>query len=247
MRRVQAATRVPLHRRVVFELTKKIVRGEIPPGRVLTSETQLAEAFGVSRIVIREAIRVLSEKGLVEVQQGKGTFVTPQRRWNPLDPLVLALQEGSDGFYLAQAELLEARKIFEVEIAGLAASRISPQTLGAMSTLLRKMDSLVGDPEAFHRSDVEFHFLIIRSANNRVLAKLIEPIHNILASGFRLTASLPGVPQKAQTTHWAIFRALEAHDPEEARRAMRLHLDEAAKDLAQVGTWKLDPAEHLLD
>lgn len=235
----------PLHRRVVIELTRRIVQGEIEPGSLVPAEPRLSEEFGVSRIVIREAAKVLAEKGLVEVRRGRGTSVTPPQRWSPLDPLVLALR-GRDGFYTAQAELLEARKVFEVEIAGLAATRISPEALGAISTHLRGMDGMINDPDAFHKSDADFHFLLVQAAHNAVLAKLIEPIHDILTSGFRLTARLPGVPKNAQAMHWAIFRGLEKHDPQETKRAMRAHLEQAEQDLVKIGAWIKDPAEDLL-
>lgn len=239
-------TKAPLHRRVVLELTGRIVRGELDPGSLLPAEPRLSEEFGVSRIVIREAVKVMAEKGLVEVRQGRGTSVTPPQRWSPLDPLVLALRGGSEGFYTAQAELLEARKVFEVEVVGLAATRISPEALGAISTHLRRMDGMISDPDAFHKSDADFHFLLVQAAHNAVLAKLIEPIHDILTSGFRLTARLPGVPKNAQAMHWAIFRGLEKHDPEETKRAMRAHLEQAEQDLVKIGAWIKDPAEDLL-
>lgn len=243
---VPAKNKAPLHRWVVLELTRQIVQGTYAPGSLLPAEARLSEEFGVSRIVIREAVKVIAEKGLVEVRQGRGTVVLPPGRWNPLDPLVLALRGGGEGFYAAQAELLEARKIFEIEIAGLAAIRISPEALGALSTHLRQMDRMVGDPDAFHKADVEFHFLLVQAAHNAVLAKLIEPIHSILTSGFRLTARLPGVPKKAQTMHWAIFRGLEKRDPDETRQAMRAHLEEAERDLIRVGAWIKDPSEFLM-
>lgn len=231
-----------LHRWVVYELTRRIVRGGLEPGQLLPPEPRLSEEFGVSRIVVREAMKVLSEKGLVDVRQGRGTTVTPPGRWNPLDPMVLALRGGQD-FYTAQAELLEARMIFEVQLAGLAATRISPADLGALGAHLRRMDGMVDDPDAFHVADAEFHFRLVRGAKNTVVARLLEPIHGILTSGFRLTARLPDGPQKAQVMHWAIYRPLERRDPEETRRAMRTHLERAEHDLMAVGSW----IEHALD
>lgn len=232
----QSKPSAPLHRRVVLDLTRRIVRGEIEPGERLPPEPKLSEEYNVSRIVVREAVRVLVEKGLLEVRQGRGTTVTALERWNPLDPMVLALRNG-EGFYRAQAELLEARTIFEVQIAGLAATRMSDAELGAVSSHLRRMDALIHDPDGFHHADVEFHFLLVRGAHNAVLARLLEPVHDILEAGFRLTVRLPNAPQGAQTLHWGIYRALERRDPDEARRAMRTHLERAEHDLMHVGSW----------
>jgi GntR family galactonate operon transcriptional repressor len=225
-----------LHRRVVQELAARIVRGEVQPGQLLPPEPKLSEEFGVSRIVIREAMKVLSERGLVEIKQGRGTTVNPRDSWDPLDPTVLALR-GDRDFYAAQAELMEARMIFEVQIAGLAATRASAQDLGEISAHLRRMDGMVGEPEAFHLADVQFHYLLVKASRNAVLARLLQPIHGILASGFLKTARLPGNPEQAQVKHWAIYRALEDRDPEGARRAMRAHLERAEQDLVTVGAW----------
>jgi GntR family galactonate operon transcriptional repressor len=227
----------PLRQKVVLELTRRIVQGELPPGTLLPAEPRLCEEFGVSRIVVREGVKVLEEKGLLEVRQGRGTTVTPPGRWNPLDPLVLGLRKGSQGFLAVQAELLEARKIFEVEIAGLAALRASADMLGGINHHLRRMDQLTQQPDLFHRADAQFHFLLVEAAQNSVLARLIEPIHGILTLGFRITARRPGVPQRAQVMHWAIFRGLENRDPQQTRQAMRDHLGVAEDDLNLVGAW----------
>jgi len=242
-----ALSRVPLHQRVVLELTRRIVQGKIAPGSLLPSEPKLAESLGVSRLVVREALRVLAEKGLIEVQHGRGSRVTDPKQWDPLDPLVLTLQASQDGFYLLQSELLEARRIFEVEIAGLAASRISSSALGGLSAHLRRMDRLMGDPKKFYQVDVAFHYLLVQAAENRVLARLLEPLTQVMASGFRLTIRLPGAPERAQAGHWAIFRAIEARDPAAAREAMRHHLEEAEEDLLALGNWLKDPEASLVE
>jgi len=239
--------RAPLHQRVVLELTRRIVRGEIAPGSLLPSEPKLADSLGVSRLVVREALRVLSEKGLIEVQHGRGSRITEPKKWDPLDPLILTLQAGQDGFYLLQSELLEARRIFEVEIVGLAASRIEPDALGRLSAHLRRMDRLMGDPNRFYQTDVAFHYLLVQAAENRVLARLLEPLTQAMASGFRLTIRLPGAPERAQAGHWAIFRAIEARDPDGAREAMRRHLEEAEEDLLALGNWLKDPEASLVE
>ncbi|MBB6096775.1 DNA-binding FadR family transcriptional regulator [Deinobacterium chartae] len=220
-----------LHARLVEELTSRIVSGALPCGALLPPEPRLAEEFGVSRIVVRESVKVLVEKGLVEVRQGRGTTVRPESEWNPLDPLILRFRQHGGGVSRLRAELLEARQVFEVQMVGMAATRVSEEELQQLSGHLRRMDTLMRDPDAFHAADTEFHLMIMRAAQNRVLAKLIEPIRDLLRDALHQTVTLPGAPQSAQVFHWRIYRALEARDPFAAQEAMRAHLDRAAEDL----------------
>lgn len=228
---VSEPRRASLHQQVTTELIRRIVQGQLTPGTLLPPEQPLADEFGVSRIVVREAVKVLVEKGLVEVRQGRGTRVLPEENWNPLDPQILALRREGEGVYRLWAELLEARQVFEVQIAGMAALRIDEADLTCVSAHLRAMDGLVNCPDEFHDADAEFHLMLVRAAQNHVLARLIEPVRFLLQDVFRHSGSLPGAPRYAQTAHWQIFRAVEARDPDAAQQAMRLHLERTARDL----------------
>lgn len=220
------------------ELTGRIASGQLPPGTLLPSEIQLAAEFGVSRIVIRETVKVLVTKGLLDVRQGRGTTVRPESAWNVLDPMVLRFKQQDGDTSRLYGELLEARGIFEVQIVALAATRISDGELSLLSMHLRRMDTVTGDVDAYHAADAEFHLMIIRAAQNRVLAALIEPVRALLEEALRDTVALPGSAHRAQVLHWNIFRALERHDRSAATEAMHGHLDQAAKDLMTVSAKK---------
>ena len=223
-----------LHQRIVTELIQRVLKGQYATGELLPPEQPLAEEFGVSRIVIREAIKILVEKGLVEVRQGRGTRALPETQWNPLDPQVLALRGEGEGTHQLWMELLEARGVFEVQSAGMAALRISDAELMRLSAHLRTMDNLIHDPAAFRDADAEFHLAIVRSAQNRVLAKLIEPVRYLLQKVFSHTGVLPGAAHHAQSDHWQIYRALEQHDPLQTQNAMQHHLERTTRDLLKL-------------
>jgi GntR family transcriptional regulator, galactonate operon transcriptional repressor len=210
---------------------ERVLKGRYATGELLPPEQSLAEEFGVSRIVIREAVKILVEKGLVEVRQGRGTRALPETQWNPLDPQVLALRGEGEGVYQLWIELLEARGVFEVQSAGMAALRISDGELMRLSAHLRAMDSLIHDPAAFRDADAEFHLAVVRAAQNRVLAKLIEPVRYLLQKVFARTGGLPGAAHHAQSDHWQIFRGLEGHDPVQTQTAMQVHLERTTRDL----------------
>lgn len=222
---------------VQSDLTRRIVTGVFPPLSRLPTEAELAEEFDVSRVVVREAMKVLAEKGLVEIQQGRGTTVNPADRWNPMDPQVLRHLGQSQSFYTVQSELLEARIIFEVKLSGLAATRMTDRELGQMEALVRTMDQHLSHPEQFHLLDAEFHLLLIRGARNAILAKLLEPVHELLKLGFRQTIRKPGAPQQAQVMHWAIYESLRQRDPLATQDAVQRHLTLAQENLQELGEW----------
>ncbi len=220
-----------LHQQLVEDLTQNIVGGVWPPGTLLPPEAQLASDFNVSRIVVRETVKVLVEKGLLSVRQGRGTTVRSEQDWNPIDPLILRLRQQGDKANSILVELVEIRQLFEVHAAGRAALRISDRELEQLGMHLRRMDSLLDAPIEFNKSDAEFHLMIVQAAQNRVLTKLIEPVRDLLRTSMYETVMLPNAPQGAQVFHWRIFRAIEAHDRAAAEQAMRQHLDKAAIDL----------------
>ncbi len=222
---------------VQSELTRRIVTGLLPPLSRLPTEAELAEEFDVSRVVVREAMKVLAEKGLIEIQQGRGTTVNPADHWNPMDPQVLKHLGQGQSFYSVQSELLEARMIFEVKLAGLAATRMTARELGQMEALVRTMDQHLDHPDQFHLLDAEFHQVLIRGAKNAILAKLLEPVHELIKLGFKQTIRKPGAPQQAQVMHWAIYEGLRQRDPVATQDAVQRHLTRAQENLQELGEW----------
>ena len=211
-------------------MVSDIVSGVHAPGERLPPESDVALEFGVSRGVAREAIRGLEERGLVRVKHGHGSTVTSRQHWNVLDPDVLgALLESDDRTDLV-VELLETRKLIEVECAGLAAVRATDDDLAliaealarAVSSAQRASRNRVAE-ELFVEADVHFHRAILAAAHNRVLSRLMDPVRGvIMVAQAHSRAELrfrAGIDE-----HVAIAQALASRDVAGARAAMASHL-----------------------
>src|SRR6202011_959979 len=125
-----------LHAHVVDALVPMIVSGELAPGSLLPTEPEMSARFNVSRPVVREALRVLGAKGLIDVRHGSGTRVTTPDQWDPLDTAVLAVLRGKGASAAVLRDLLEARTIIECEVAALAAERAQPADRAALEDAL---------------------------------------------------------------------------------------------------------------
>jgi DNA-binding FadR family transcriptional regulator len=191
----------------------------------------MSTQFGVSRSVVREALRVLGEKGLVDVRHGSGTRVTDAGRWDPLDPSVLSLLHGRGPSAAVLRDLLEARKIVECEVAALAAERAGSEHLAALEDALATMRASLDDPLAYVVGDSTFHVTLVRAARNRVLERMAKPMRELLSYAQALTDSVPGVLGRALAEHTAIADAVKRRDPAAARRAMHLHLAHTERDI----------------
>jgi len=222
-----------LHEGVVQQITQQIVSGALQPGMALPTEPELARQFGVSRTVIREAVRVLASKGLIAVRHGSGMWVQPPDAWDHLDPLILfeRVRSGQDVDWLD--EVLELRKVLELAAAELAAKRRTPADLEAMEAELRAMRGLVHDPAVFAQHDVAFHEAIMAAARNRLLREARRPLSQVLFSGWRLTGRTPERVRRSLEGHEAIYAAIAQGDPEQAREAMRRHLEQFEKNIRE--------------
>jgi GntR family transcriptional repressor for pyruvate dehydrogenase complex len=211
-------------------LVVDIVSGERAPGERLPPEADLALEFGVSRGVAREAIRGLEERGLVRVKHGRGTTVTPRATWNVLDTDVLGALLQSEDRTDVVTEVLETRKLIEVECAGLAAERASEDDLVAIADTLaqavssaqRASRNRVAE-QMFVEADLRFHRAILGAAHNRVLSRLMEPVRGVIMVAQALSRSelrfRGGIDE-----HQRIAQAIAARDVRAAREAMAAHL-----------------------
>ena len=220
-----------LHEHVVDSLVRGIVTGELEPGSVLPTEPEMGARFGVSRSVVREALRVLDAKGLVEVRHGSGTRVTAPDRWDPLDPAILSVMRGRGASAAVLRDLLEARKIVECEVAALAAERAAPDDLAALDGALATMRGALDDPMRYVTGDSAFHLTLLHAAGNRVLERMTQPMHELLSFSQALTDAIPGVLARALADHESIAGAVRRRDAGGAREAMRRHLAQTERDI----------------
>jgi DNA-binding FadR family transcriptional regulator len=211
--------------RVGRELIAGVIRGDLEPGDDLPSEDRLSHEFGVSRPVIREAIKHLSVLGLVESRQGRQTRVAPYESWNHFAPEILAVRRDTGTVEDVLLELLELRRMIEVESSALAATRATPEDIAAMETALLELDGSLDDPVRFTRADIAFHDAILRATQNHLIPRLFDVLRPLLEFGREISLSTrPAGPVVSQAGHRAAFEAIRAGSSMDARRIMEDHL-----------------------
>jgi DNA-binding FadR family transcriptional regulator len=223
-----------LHSQVAHEIGGRIMRGELPPGSALPNETEYSAQFSVSRTALREAIKLLAAKGMVESRPKTGTRVRPRDQWNMLDPDLLGWQMRSRPVDAFAADLFEIRRIIEPEAAALAATRASHADVAKIQQAYDDMERLADDYEAFSGPDLRFHLSILDATGNELLRPLGALIETALESSFRITNSRPGGAVDSLPRHKAVLDMIAAHDPHAARRAMKKLLDDSIRDLESI-------------
>lgn len=218
-----------LYEQIVQQIEESIVKGDLKPGDQLPAERDLAQRFGVSRTAVREAVKALREKGLVEAYSGRGTFITDGTTHavrQSLDLMVkIGQPEGSN-------HLAEVRTMLEPEIAALAAQRIQESELATMREAVALMDRAGKDPQAYIEADLDFHLALAEGAGNPLILSLLDSIVGLLREQRLRIFRVPGGPERGQVHHKKILEAVERRDPEKAREAMREHLAQVRHDSA---------------
>ncbi|MFD5315807.1 FadR/GntR family transcriptional regulator [Streptomyces sp. NPDC127098] len=217
-----------LARALTAELVGRIVRGVYPSGTSLPAEPGLCEAFGVSRTVVREAVKLLQEKGLVQVRQGAGTMVTPPSRWNMLDELVLGASIEEDESLEILDDLVVTRRLLESDMANVAAQLATDDVLDRLRTLVDEMDRLVDDRVTYEEHDRAFHDTIMRASQNRIARAVVRSLEGQVIN----TARYVGKTERALCVasnqgHRRVYERVAAHDPSGAAEAMFDHITEA--------------------
>jgi GntR family transcriptional repressor for pyruvate dehydrogenase complex len=230
--RLRPADRRRLSDRLFEDLVAAVASGDYPPHSLLPTERQLAEMAGVSRLTVREAVRSLQGRGVVRVEQGRGTFVNPPSEWSPFDPTLLAVRSADQPALLSE-KLIEARRVVEVGVCELAATRRSAHDLSALRAALAEMEEAEsgGDIDRFVDADIAFHQAIMTAAGNAFLAALFEPIRELLYKSRSQTSSFPKARRHAVEAHRRVLKALQSGSPRAARSAMHDHLVQTENDL----------------
>ena len=213
---------------VVDALLDRIVAGTLEPGTLLPNEPRLCEAFSVSRTVIREAIKILEQKGLVHVKQGQGTRVAMPDEWNLLDPMVLEASVRRDGDLRILDDVVEVRRVLESEMARQAAAKATAGDRAAieeMKKLLDRLSAEVVTPDRHMLTDLQFHDVIMRASGNRLSRAIVRAIH----SEARTSDRYIGYPKRtdceaSDVGHMQIYDRIAARDPEGAAAAMSEHI-----------------------
>src|SRR5918996_3378534 len=205
-----------LHGQIVHAIGLQILSGEIQPGEVLP----LDSALPASRTVLREAIKVLAAKGLVESRPKTGTRVRPRQSWNLLDPDVLAWQREGAPSALFLRKLTEVRQIVEPAAAELAAQRATAREVAVMEEAFSDMESALAarelDYERFDLADMRFHRAILQACHNDLLEQMSAVVVGALLVSFQATSRLSGRARASLPNHRAILEAIRGQEPRRA-------------------------------
>lgn len=216
-----------LYEQIVEQIEESILKGALKPGDQLPAERELAVRFGVSRTAVREAIKALHQKGLVEAYSGRGTFITDGTSRAIQQSLDLMIKIGQPDNSI---HLEEVREILEPEIAALAATRIEESQVALMREAILVMDRQRQDPDAYIEADLDFHLSLAEAASNPLILSLIDSIVGLLREQRLRIFEVAGGPDRGQVHHRSILQAIEQRDPAKARAAMKAHLRQVRED-----------------
>src|SRR6266516_5199086 len=223
----------PIHSSKVYEqiaeqIQRSILSGELRSGDRLPTERVLAEQFQASRTAVREAMKTLAQKGLVEMRPGRGTIVIDGTLQAMRHSLGLMMRVGQAG---SSANLVEVREIIEPEIAALAAVRATDEHIAAMREAVRVMDANLKEANAYIAADNDFHRALAKGTQNELILTLVDSIVDLLSEQRKQIFSVDGGPERGQIHHKRILDTIIRRDAEAAREAMRAHLHQVRMDL----------------
>lgn len=220
-----------LHGQIVHDIGRQILSGQIQPGQVVP----LHKGLPASRTVLREAVKVLVAKGLVETRPKTGTRVRSRLSWNLLDPDVLDWQRAGAPPAQFLRKLTEVRRIVEPAAAQLAGERATAKECAAIAQAYRDMESAMSGPtpdfDAFDLADMRFHRAITLACHNDLLEKMSGVVFGALLVSFLATSRLPGSAKASLPNHRAILDAIQARDGKRAARAMHRLVQTTAREI----------------
>jgi DNA-binding FadR family transcriptional regulator len=212
-----------IHAGVVYDVGRRIVRGELAAGEILPEQGELSRMLGVSRTVVREATKVLAAKGMVESRSKRGTVILPRSEWRLLDPDVLAwlTETGLDPEFLRS--MFEVRKIIEPAAARLAAERATPAELAEIRSALDAM-ATAPDEATYLDADVRYHGMLVAATHNDHLVQLVAAFGPALQAGLQIATrhgwEWPDFLEYSIGPHREVLDAVVDHDADGAGAAM---------------------------
>jgi DNA-binding FadR family transcriptional regulator len=213
---------------VIFEaLGDQIVGGVLAPGDVLPTEPALCEEFGFSRTVVREGLKLLEGRGLVRVEQGRGTTVQPRSSWDLLDPDVLRMGLAYDQDMSLLDDLMTVRRVLEREMASIAAGRLGETELDELARLVDAMELVYDDYDQFRRLDNAFHEIVMRASGNEIGLTIVRVIHRHggVTPPLAATPASKAALKRTAVEHRAILDALAAGDGPRAGELVSAHIE----------------------
>lgn len=217
-----------LYEQLTDDIKTQIMNGELVSGDKLPNERELSERYGVSRTVVREAMKSLAQEGVIEVRPGRGTYIVYQT----LNAVKRSL--GNLGMFEKQehwSDLVELREMFEPGIAYLAAQRAKPEHITAIAEAVSTMETSLENADVFIAADNKFHNSLALATGNALISSLMDPIIELLIEQRRYVfKSKHGGPRAGQVYHKRILKAIKEKNAEAARQAMIDHLKQVRQD-----------------
>ncbi len=223
----------PIQSNKVFEqiaqqIEKRILSGELQSGDRLPSERELSQQFHASQTAVREAMKTLEQRGLVDMRPGRGTIIIDGTSKAMRHSMGLMMKVGQAG---NSVSLVELREIIEPEIAALAAARATSEQIARMREAVEVMDAHIYEVDAYIAADNEFHRALATGTQNILILTLIDSIVDLLSEQRKLIFTTKGAPERGQVHHKRILECVINHDSEAAREAMRDHLHQVREDV----------------
>jgi DNA-binding FadR family transcriptional regulator len=214
----------------VPRIVELILEAGLRPGDRLPSERELMARLAVGRSSLREAVRTLVALGVIEVAVGSGMYVADGEGSMITRPLFWGRLMSEQ----STRDVVEARRVVEVELAGLAAERARDDELAAIREKITLIERHLDDPDAFARYDLEFHLAIADAAHNQVLRQVIDTMRHVMRAWF--AEAFRGREDRSEPVgrHQLIYDAIAARDPERARQAMAEHIEGGARWLFEA-------------
>lgn len=211
----------------VHNFGRRIVGGEFPPGTTLPNEPELVEQFGISRTVVREAMKCLAGKGLVEIKTRVGTRVRDKQYWHHMDIDVMVWYYETGPSIEIMRSIKDIRLVLEPEAASRAAHRGTDEEIAAIQSAYDDMVNSIGNPNANADADLNFHTAIFAATHNRIYAQMIDLIAiGIFANRTMSTPDEVTAGQvKSLPLHKQVLDAIASHDAEAAAEASRRLLE----------------------
>lgn len=213
---------------VIFEaLGDQIIGGVLSPGDVLPTEPALCEEFGFSRTVVREGLKLLEGRGLVRVEQGRGTTVQPRSSWDLLDPDVLRMGLAYDHDMSLLDDLMTVRRVLEREMASTAAGHLTDADLAELAGLVEAMELVYDDYDQFRTLDNTFHEIVMRASGNEIGLTIVRIIHRHggVTPPLAATPASKAALKRTAAEHRAILDALAAGDGPRSGELISAHIE----------------------
>ena len=217
-----------VYEQITEQIEQLILSGKLRSGDRLPTERELAEQFQASRTAVREAMKTLAQKGLVDMRPGRGTVVidgTSRAMRHSLGLMIRVRQAGSE------SNLVEVREILEPEIAALAAARATEEHFDALREAVQIMDASLDDADTYIAADNDFHRALAKATQNDLILTFVDSIVDLLSEQRKHIFSVSGGSSRGQMHHKTLLAAIQSHDPDAARVAMRAHLQQVRADV----------------